>query len=157
MSEDFTTSFTVDQSPAEAFAAITNPRGWWSEAIEGGTEKLGDEFFYANGDTHYCTMRLTEVVPDERVVWHVVDNHFEFTNDEREWIGNDITFDIRAVDGRTQVQFTQHGLVPDYECFGVCSNAWTGYVNASLKSLIAMGKGAPNPRYSGRSRVSLGA
>ena len=157
MSDDFTTSFTVDQSPAEAFAAITNPRGWWSEAIEGGTEKLGDEFFYSNGDTHYCTMRLSEVVPDQRVVWHVVDNHFEFTNDEREWIGNDIAFDVRTVDGRTQVQFTQHGLVPDYECFSVCSNAWTGYINASLKSLITMGKGAPNPRESGRSRASLGA
>jgi hypothetical protein len=157
MSDDFTTSFAVDQSPAEAFAAITNPRGWWSEAIEGGTEKLGDEFFYAMGDMHYCTMRVTEVEPEKRVVWHVVENHFDFTSDEHEWTGNDITFDIRTVDGRTQVQFTQHGLVPDYECFNVCKNAWTGYVNASLKSLIATGKGDPNPSDSGRSPASLEA
>ncbi len=150
MSDNFTTSFTVDQSPAEAFAAITNPRRWWSEAIEGTTEKLGDEFFYANGDIHHCTMRLTEVVPNKRVTWHVLDNHFGFTKDEREWTGNDITFDIRTVDGKTEIQFTQHGLVPEYECFGVCKNAWTGYINASLKSLIQIGKGAPNPSDSGR-------
>jgi len=28
----------------EAFAGIQNVRGWWSEGIEGGTEKQGDQF-----------------------------------------------------------------------------------------------------------------
>ena len=32
----FTTTFTVDQTPA----AITDPRGWWSEEIEGGTREV---------------------------------------------------------------------------------------------------------------------
>jgi hypothetical protein len=29
----------VKQTPEEAFTAINNVRGWWSEEIEGGTEK----------------------------------------------------------------------------------------------------------------------
>src|SRR5262249_10087760 len=32
--QNFTTGFSVDQTPEQAFAAINNPRGWWSEAIE---------------------------------------------------------------------------------------------------------------------------
>jgi hypothetical protein len=32
-------------------------------------------------------------------------------------------------------------LVPAYECFESCSNAWGFYVNGSLRSLISTGKG----------------
>lgn len=41
-SQNFTTTISVDQTPEEAFAAIKNIRGWWSENIEGSTDKLGD-------------------------------------------------------------------------------------------------------------------
>ena len=41
---DFATTFVVDQTPDEVFAAINNVRGWWLGDIEGSTNQLGDEF-----------------------------------------------------------------------------------------------------------------
>ena len=79
--QSYTTTFLVDQTPAEAFAAINNVRGWWSEDIEGPTDEPGGEFTYQYRDIHRCTMRVVEFVPDEKVVWHCLENYFGFTED----------------------------------------------------------------------------
>lgn len=34
-SQHYTASFSVAQSPAAVFAAVTNPRAWWSGEIKG--------------------------------------------------------------------------------------------------------------------------
>jgi hypothetical protein len=146
MKTDFTTSFLVDQTPEEVFNAVTNVRGWWSENIEGGTARLNDEFLYHYKDVHISKMKLIEVIPGKKVVWCVLDNYFKFTKDEHEWKGNKIVFDITEKDGKTQLRFTQVGLVPDYECFNVCKDAWSNYINNSLRNLVMTGKGQPNPK-----------
>jgi hypothetical protein len=74
---DFTTTFIVDQTPEKVFNAITNVRGWWSEEIEGSTDKLNDEFNYHFEDIHRCRMKITELIPDQKVVWLVLDNYFK--------------------------------------------------------------------------------
>jgi hypothetical protein len=144
--QDFTTTFSVDQTPQEAFAAICNVRGWWSEEIEGDTGRLGAEFTYHYQDLHRTTMKITEFVPDQKVVWLVLDNYFKFTQDKTEWKGTRVTFEVSRKGGKTEVHFTHLGLVPEYECFDVCSNAWGSYINGSLRSLITTGKGHPNPK-----------
>ena len=146
--KNYTTTFTVDQSPSEAFEAINNPRGWWSEEMQGPTNKLNAEFKYHYRDVHRTTFRITEFVPEERVVWHVIDNYFNFIQDQTEWKGTDVVFEITKKGGKTEVRFTHVGLVTAYECYDVCSNAWGGYIGGSLKSLIATGKGKPNTKES---------
>lgn len=141
---DFTTTLLVDETPTEAFNAINNVRGWWSEEIEGSTDKLNDEFKYHFEDIHSCKMKLIEVIPDKKVVWLVMDNYFKFTKDKSEWIGTKISFDISKQDNKTQIRFTHHGLVPEYECFEICRDAWSSYIQNSLRSLISTGKGQPN-------------
>jgi hypothetical protein len=143
---DFTTSISVDRTPKEAFNAINNVRGWWSENIEGGTDQLNDEFIYRYTDIHQCTMKLVEFIPDKKVVWLVLDNYFKFTQDKTEWIGTKIEFEIDEKENKTQVHFTHRGLVPAYECYDICFKAWSRYINNSLHSLITAGKGQPNPR-----------
>jgi hypothetical protein len=141
---DFTSTIRVDQSPKEAFDAINNVRGWWSEEIEGLTEKLHDEFTYHYEDVHYCQMKLIEVIPNKKIVWLVKYNYFKFTKDKSEWTGTKIHFDISEKDHKTQVQMTHEGLNTEFECFDICSNAWGQYIQQSLKSLITTGKGKPN-------------
>jgi len=98
-SQNFTTSFLVDQSPAEAFANIHDVRAWWTGGeIEGGTDKLGDEFTYRVPDVHYSKQKMTELVPDKKVAWRVVDAYLNFTDDPREWTGTEITFETAASD-----------------------------------------------------------
>jgi hypothetical protein len=145
MNEDsFTTTFTVDQTPAEAFAAITNVRGWWSGEIDGSTDELGAQFTYRYQDIHRSRQEITELIPGERVAWHVLDGYLNFIADKTEWAGTDITFDIAATGSGTEVRFTHVGLVPQGECFGSCSNAWVFYINTSLRNLITTGAGEPD-------------
>ena len=146
---DFTTTLVVDQTPEAVFNAINNVRGWWSEEIEGGTTKLNDEFKYHYKDVHISKMKLTEVIPNEKIVWLVLDNHFNFTKDTSEWQGNKIIFEITEKDNKTQLRFTQLGLVPQYECYDICRDAWSNYINNSLRNLITTGKGQPNPKEGG--------
>jgi hypothetical protein len=141
---DFTTTLLVDQTPEAAFNAITNVRGWWSEEIEGDTAKLNDEFTYHYEDVHYCQIKLIEVIPSQKVVWFVKYNYFKFTKDKSEWTGTKMSFEIAEKDNKTEIRFTHHGLVPEFECYDICNDAWTQYIQQSLKSLIATGKGQPN-------------
>ena len=145
---NFTTTIVVDQAPEKVFNAINNVRGWWSEEIEGSTEKLNDEFTYHYKDVHISKMKLIEVIPNEKVVWLVMDNQFNFTKDKSEWKGNKIIFEITEKNNKTRLQFTQLGLVPAYECYDICRDAWSNYINNSLRSLITTGKGQPNHKES---------
>ncbi|MEO6730623.1 MAG: hypothetical protein ABIN01_05360 [Ferruginibacter sp.] len=143
---DFTTTILVGQTPEQVFSAINNVRGWWSEEIEGGTEKLNDEFNYHYKDVHISKMKLIEVIPNKKVVWLVMDNHFNFIKDKQEWIGNKVVFEITVMGDKTQLRFTQLGLVAAYECYDICRDAWTNYITNSLRSLITTGKGQPNAK-----------
>jgi hypothetical protein len=144
--QDLAATFTVDQTPEEAFAAINNVRGWWSGEIEGGTDKLGDEFTYRYKDVHYSKQKITEFIPGKKVVWLVLDSYLGFIEDKSEWNGTKVTFEIARKGDKTEVRFTHMGLVPDHECYDACSTAWGSYINGSLRSLIATGKGQPNKK-----------
>jgi hypothetical protein len=141
--QNFTTSFLVDQTPKEAFEAINNVRGWWTEGAEGNAEKLNDEFSVQFWDVHYSRQRLIEVVPYSKIVWLITDSRLSFIEDKSEWTGTQVVFDITKKEDQTEVRFTHMGLVPQGECYKDCSNAWAGYINNSLKSLVTTGKGNP--------------
>lgn len=142
--QDFTLTLLVKQTPAEAYAAINNVRGWWSTTLEGDSEQLNDVFIYRYKDLHYTKHQLIEVVPNEKVVWLVLDSHLSFVVQKEEWNGTTISFEIAPKGDETEIRFVHHGLVPQFECYGACSKGWTHYITNSLQKLIVTGKGQPN-------------
>lgn len=141
--QNLTIAFSVDQSPQEVFEAINDVRGWWSEEIEGSTDKLGAQFKFHYKDLHRSIQKITAFVPGKKVAWHVVDSHINFVKDKTEWNGTNIVFDIAKRDDKTELRFTHVGLVPGIQCYGDCSGAWGLYINESLRNLLTTGKGQP--------------
>ena len=142
--QSYTTRFTVDQNPYDVYRAINDVRGWWEETIVGRTHEVNDEFVHWVPGVHFARIRVDELLPGKRVVWRVLDNWMSFIDDQSEWKGTQVRFDIAATDGGTEVRFTHVGLTPADKCFDVCRDAWGVYVTDSLRSLIATGVGKPS-------------
>lgn len=142
--QNFTTTLLVNQSPEEVFDAINNVRGWWSGNIEGDTDKLGSEWTYRYKDIHYSKQKITELIPNKKVAWHMLDGFLNFVKDKTEWVGTDVIFDITKKGDKTEVRFTHVGLKPDLECYNACMDGWKTYINGSLEQLITTGIGYPN-------------
>jgi len=140
--DSYTTSFTVDRSPDQVFAAINDVRAWWSGEIEGRTDLLGAEFTYRYDDLHRTTQSITELEPGKKVVWHIVASDLSFVANNREWHDTDVVFEIASAGGRTEVRFTHRGLRPALECYQDCSAAWGHYINDALFRWISTGRTA---------------
>ncbi|WP_203580260.1 SRPBCC domain-containing protein [Microbacterium hibisci] len=142
MSADFTTTITVDATTQQAFDAINDVAGWWGR-ITGTTTRVGDEFVYVVPGLHYSGFQVVELQPGRRVEWRVTGSYLDFVDDHLEWTGTSVRFEIEEQAGGARITFTHDGLEPEDQCYEVCSNAWSMFVNGSLKSFIDTGVGAP--------------
>jgi hypothetical protein len=140
---NFTTSFTVGQTPQTVFAAIADVRAWWSGAIAGRTERVGDVFHDRFEDLHRSTIEITEMAPGRRVAWRIIDSDLSFVADRDEWTGTQVVFDVAPAGTGATLTFTHVGLVPECECYDACDEGWSFYI-ASLRTLIETGSGQPN-------------
>ncbi|MBC8769612.1 SRPBCC domain-containing protein [Arenibacter sp. BSSL-BM3] len=147
--QNYTSTIIVKKDAQTAFNAIKNFRAWWSEEIIGETGTLGETFFYHYKDVHLCKVKLIEELPNNKLVYLVTDNEFSFVKDKTEWINTKLIFEISEEGNQTKVVFTHVGLTPEYECFEVCNDAWTSYIQGSLKGLIETGFGKPNAKEGG--------
>jgi hypothetical protein len=145
-SQSYSTTFVVDQTPEESFAAITSVRGWWSGEIEGSTKHLGEEFTYHYQDVHYSKQRITELIPGRKIVWHVLDAYLNFTEDPDEWVGTDITFEVARKGDQTEVSFSHLGLVPSSNASTCARTPGASTSTAACKTSSPQAKVRPTPQ-----------
>jgi hypothetical protein len=144
--QDYHVSLNVNATPQQVFDAINNICGWWSEDFEGASTKHGD-VFTVRFDKTFITMKVMELIPGKRILW-LVTNSFKhwMQRNHTEWIGTTISFDLAETDHQTEIRFTHHGLVPQLDCYDVCTDAWGQYIRQSLRSLISTGTGQPTKK-----------
>jgi|SRR5476651_154817 len=140
--QDFTCSITAAVTADEAVNAISQVDQWWAKTVEGSAQQLNDVFTVRFGTTN-VTFRVTELVPEKRVVWTVTDCYLPWLKDTTEWTGTKVIYDIVSDNGTTTVNFTHQGLQPQVECYNQCVKGWTGHVTESLQKLLNEGVGEP--------------
>lgn len=138
--QHFQYSFTSSKNRAEVFGYLINPVNWWiglfGETIEGESREIQDEFSFKAGDgVHYSNQKLVELVPDQKIVWLVTESNLSFLKNTNEWAGTKICFDIVQENDHTKITFIHEGLVPEIECYGSCSGAWTQYLQKLEKHI----------------------
>src|SRR5687768_9064513 len=97
---DYSTYILVRQSPGEAFNAVLDVTSWWTEDAVGDSDQLEGQFEAHFGDGYFSKQRLVEFVPDQKIVWIVVDSHLEFATEKDDWVGTKICFEISEVNDR---------------------------------------------------------
>jgi len=140
--KNFHTTIKVNASAAEAMKKISEVKKWWAKKVKGKTEKVNDKFVVDFGET-FVDFKISELIPNQKVVWIVTDCHLDWINNKKEWNGTEVVFKISEKKNSTQIDFTHVGLVPSFECYEDCETGWTEHVTESLVKFINEGKGMP--------------
>jgi len=129
----------VKSTPYKVFGVLTEEKGlagWWSRSVTA-LPVVGTVDKFRFGDRGFNDMKVLELVPGKRVKWQCVDG-------AAEWIGTELTFDLKQEAGATVVLFAQRGWKEQVEFMHYCSTKWATYL-LSLKSLCETGQGTPYP------------
>lgn len=126
-------------SPEEAFAALATIEGlagWWTRDTGGDPSEGGEIVFrFLPGEIR---MRVRELVPGKLVRWEGAPGGPE------EWVGTEISFELRQEGEFTIVLFGHRGWAEQAEFMYHCSTKWASYL-LSLKQALETGTGAPSP------------
>lgn len=99
-------------------------------------DKPGDELTYSDRGMEHCRFRVSEVVPEPRAVWQVLDSRLSWIGDQDEWNGTEVVFEVSREGSGTRLRFTHQGLTPRLECYRQCSRGWSGVIADSLQGLL---------------------
>ena len=146
---DFSMKLKFKAPARKLFEQLSTEKGirhWWTHHCEMEERVGGQATFRFPKAGFYAVVRIARLEQDRCVEWMCIDSkHPEKTgfSNLKDWVGTTLRFEIAAVDqGQSLLTFTHAGLAP-LECFGVCSNSWSFYLNDSLRDYLEQGSGTP--------------
>lgn len=142
---DITHRVGIKAGPDKVFWALATIEGlalWWTEDTKGISE-VGKTMTFQFRDPKGVIigefeMEVLKQEPFKRVQW-------KCTSGPAEWIGTEITFDLKQENEFTIVLFGHRNWKEPVEFMAHCSTKWAVFL-MSLKELIETGKGKPAPR-----------
>jgi hypothetical protein len=142
--QDYRTEISVKVTPREAFEKISRVKEWWGGQVEGNPTKLGDTFTYMTPSGTFVDFKITELVPEKKVVWLVTNCYLSWIDNKTEWNGTRLVWELSSRNGTTTIKMAHVGLVPKFECYNDCKTGWNFYVRESLLKFLTENKGMPD-------------
>ncbi len=140
--QDYRRRIKTPATAKEAFAKISQVPWWWSKDFEGSSSKPGDVFTvrFKNGARY--TIRISQFIPDKKIIWDVIDADQTWHEDRDEWNGTKMIWEISPEMNGSTVTMTHQGLLPNLECYEKCTKGWDYLLNQEglYKILILGGK-----------------
>ena len=124
----------IHASPAKIYEAITTQKGiasWWSPDNNAKAEK-GNIYRISFGGDYFKEIRVTELDSPKSVRWEILNAH-------PEWLGTNVTFDIRPGKNSTELRFNHAGWKVYTDMYDQCNHHWGVYLE-NLKAYAEKGK-----------------
>jgi len=118
----------------ESISSMEGLRSWWTEDVRGESEKGGVIEFYFNKAS--LEMKVLEL-GREQILWECI-------NGPDEWIGTNLSFDIKEDEGQQMLFFEHRGWKETSPFHYHCSMKWATFL-LSLKNYLEGRKGTPFP------------
>lgn len=121
----------------QVFAALSTEAGLasvWTDDLDVSPE-LGAVNRFQFGAGKPDLMKVTEFLPNKRIVWECIDS-------DPQWIGTEISFDLEQRKGKVAVTLKQEKWRERGEFYRFCNYNW-GIFLLSLKGYCEDGKGMP--------------
>lgn len=128
-----------DKSPAEVYAGLRQAGKWWSKDFAGQSSELNDQFTIHHPGQHYSKHQVVEMVPDKKIAWLTTDSTLYWLQNQHEWTGTKMIFELTPEGNNTVLHFTHEGLTPGKECYTRCEAGWNMIIRQRLAAFINEG------------------
>ncbi|MFI5131976.1 MAG: SRPBCC domain-containing protein [Chitinophagales bacterium] len=124
----------IKSTPERIYQAISTQEGiasWWS-VHNNAKPQAGSEYRISFGGEYYKTIKVTDLLPNKRVEWEILEA-------TPEWLNTKVTFDISVGKDCAELRFTHSGWKDYTDMFAQCSYHWAIYLG-NLKTFTEKNK-----------------